>query len=301
MLIGTSPKPTTRVFALSDIHVDMQQNMAWLQALSPVDYTDATLILAGDVSDNLATLREALTCVRSKFAQVFFVPGNHELWVRRKEFPHSITKFWHIVQLCDALGVYTRPAKVGEGAGDSGVWIVPLFAWYVQPEEGQGSLFVAKKGEDPTLQMWSDKYFTIWPPLAAGMTVADYFLSMNEAHLAQTYDAPVISFSHFLPRMDLIFSTTEERRAADVLLRDRHPRFNFSRVAGCVGIETQIRRLGSVVHVYGHQHRNRNRLIDGVRYVSHCLGYPHERQQGLIRGAVDGPALIWETQMEKRS
>lgn len=299
-MIEGPPEQITRVFALSDIHVDLRQNMAWLQALSSSDYTDATLILAGDVSDNLVTLREALACVRSTFAQVFFVPGNHELWVRRTEYTDSITKFWHIVRLCDALGIHTRPAKVGESPGDSGVWIVPLFAWYVQPEEGPGSLFRSKPGEDQTLQMWSDKHFTVWPPLEAGMRVADYFLGMNEAHLAKTYDAPVISFSHFLPRTDLMFSTDEERRAGDVLPRDPHPRFNFSRVAGCVGIETQIRRLGSVVHVYGHQHRNRNRLIDGVRYVSHCLGYPHERRHRLMHGSVDGPALIWETVVRSR-
>jgi len=294
-MIGASSRRAAHVFALSDIHADLPQNRAWLEALSPGDYAEAALILAGDVSDSLATLREALACLRSKFAQVFFVPGNHELWVRRKECPDSIAKFWRIVQLCDELGIHTRPAKVGEGPGNPGVWIVPLFTWYVQPEEGQGSLFVVKPGEDPTLQMWSDKYFTVWPPLPTSMRVADYFLRLNEPHVANRYDAPVISFSHFLPRRELIFSTNEERKTAGVLQQDPHPRFNFSRVAGCAGIETQIRRLGSVVHVYGHQHRNRNRLIDGVRYVSHCLGYPHERAKGLMRGLAHGPALIWES------
>jgi predicted phosphodiesterase len=285
-------RASLRVFALSDIHVDMKPNMAWLQALSATDYADAALILAGDISDNLATLREALSRLCNLFTHVFFVPGNHELWVRRQEFSDSIAKFWYILQLCDTLGVHTTPTRVGTVNGTDGVWIVPLFSWYMRPEEGGGSLFVPKAGEDPSLQMWSDNYFIRWPSLGAGVTAADYFLRLNEAHLAKHYDTPVISFSHFLPRTDLIFSTPAERNAAGIRLTDPAPRFNFSRVAGCVGIEEQIRRLGAKVHVYGHQHRNRDRIIDGVRYVSRCLGYPREQQRYDLPS--EGPILIWE-------
>ena len=115
---------------------------------------------------------------------------------------------------------------------------------------------------------------------------------MNAARVERAYDAPVISFSHFLPRRDLIFSTLAERAALPRPPRDEHPRFNFSRVAGSAGIEAQIRRLGSTIHVYGHQHRNRDRAVDGVRYVSHCLGYPSSPEVG--PAAIDGPLTVWE-------
>ena len=39
------------------------------------------LIVAGDVSDNMDTLRTTLTLLCSKFGWVFFCPGNHDLWV----------------------------------------------------------------------------------------------------------------------------------------------------------------------------------------------------------------------------
>ena len=285
-----------RVFALSDVHVDYNPNWAWLQKLSPTDYTHDVLILAGDVSNNLDKLEAALLGGREKFADIFFVPGNHELWVRDMECADSMAKFWRVLELCDSLGVRTSPGKVGGvGSGDNSVWIVPLFSWYVKPEEGTDSLFVPKAGEDTTLEIWSDNYFIKWPPLKGAVTVAAYFLRMNERHLQRYYDVPVISFSHFLPRRDLIFREKEEKEAVKTTVPDTHPRFNFSRVAGCAGLEKQIRRLGSVIHVYGHQHRQRHRLIDGVLYISHCLGYPREREYGQVCGIGNGPKLIWET------
>jgi hypothetical protein len=99
---------------------------------------------------------------------------------------------------------------------------------------------------------------------------------MNEDRVNRAYAAPVISFSHFLPRRELMFSPRPHGES------DPHPEFNFSRVAGCSGIDDQIRRLGSRVHVYGHQHRNRDVTLEGVRYVSHCRGYPLERARGYL-------------------
>ena len=69
---------------------------------------------------------------------------------------------------------------------------------------------------------------------------------------------------------------------------------NFSRIAGCVGLEKQIRRLNSKIHVYGHQHRNWEWHLDHTSYLSHCLGYPREREKNLIDGIDQGPRLIWK-------
>ena len=40
-----------RVFAISDLHVDYDENDQWVAGLSTADYVDDLLILAGDVSD----------------------------------------------------------------------------------------------------------------------------------------------------------------------------------------------------------------------------------------------------------
>ncbi len=280
-----------RIFAISDVHADYPQNMALVEALSAGDHRRDTVLVAGDVTDDLARLGGVLRAFRERFAHVFFVPGNHELWVRRGESGDSVDKFGKVVRLCADLGVATDPARISSGSDDPGAWVVPLFSWYVKPEQGAESLYVPRDGDDPTLSMWADEVLTRWPER---LSVADYFLDMNEPHLGREYDAPVLSFSHFLPRREVMFRSPP----APPPRASRAVRFNFSRVAGSTRIEAQLRALGSVVHVHGHQHRNRDRVIDGVRYVSNCLGYPPERARGEIGESCGSLKLVWDTKSQ---
>lgn len=284
-----------RVLAVSDAHVDFPLNREWLRGLESSRYRDDALILAGDVTDDVECLEEVFRIVSNSFEHVFFVPGNHELWVRRGRFRDSVEKFEAVHELCRSFRIHTEPVRLG-GAG-SGVWVVPLLSWYVEPHEDASSLFVPKAGEDATLSHWSDKYFVRWPREWSHAVPAFRFLAMNEERVSRDYDAPVISFSHFLPRRELMLDPHSDRDRKS----DPHPQFNFSRVAGCSGLDAQIRRLGSRVHVYGHQHRNRDVTLDGVRYLSNCLGYPLERTMGYL--SVDGPdlAVAWDSERDFHS
>lgn len=281
-----------RVFAVSDLHVDYPPNMAWLRALEASGYSSDAVIVAGDVTDNLDRLEEGFRILRRSFAHVFFVPGNHDLWVRRGECRDSFKKFEEVSKLCRVCGVKTEPEKVG--SGDRSAWIVPLYSWYAEPEEGHTSLFVPKPGEDPSLELWSDRYFIRWPQAWNGNSISARFLEMNEPSILRHYDAPVISFSHFLPRRELLFGSHIDLDRK----RDPHPQFNFSRVAGCSALDRQLRRLPSRVHVYGHQHRNRNVVIEGVRYVSNCRGYPKERARGYLPENGRSLELVWNSTSE---
>jgi 3',5'-cyclic AMP phosphodiesterase CpdA len=73
-----------RILAISDLHTDFRENKVLLEQLSDVAYQQDILIAAGDISDRLETLTSTLTLLRAKFMRVFYVPGNHELWVRRQ-------------------------------------------------------------------------------------------------------------------------------------------------------------------------------------------------------------------------
>ena len=244
-----------------------------------------------------------------------FSPGNHELWIRSTKsrpntLENSIQKFHEIIELCNTVGVHTKPVKVhchGSTGGD--VWLVPLFSWYTQPEENKtDSLYVEGRNENREISksLWMDNHLCKWPETQ--VTISKYFENLNKELLAMEYDSPVISFSHFLPRQELIIPTEDEiksiekERQAMGLEQLNNPRlqgatagFNFSRYAGCKSLERQIRKLGSNIHIHGHQHRNRDRAIDGVQYISFCLGYPRERSQGLMWGfsRFNGPKQVW--------
>ncbi len=281
-------KKTMRILAISDIHIDHPQNLDWLHQLSRWDYKQDALLLAGDVSDRLDHLKRAFSLLKERFAAVFFVPGNHELWIRRETFADSLEKFHAILEVCRQFDVHTTPRRIGE-ENRHPVWVVPLFSWYLKPEDGPGSLFLPKPGEDPSLAMWADHYHVRWPETMTNAEANRYFLEHNTRYLPSVDHGLVITFSHFLPRQELIFP--ENFDPEEARKRDRFPQFNFSRVAGAWQLDAQLRAVGSTLHVYGHQHRNRNRTIHGVTYISHCLGYPvewHNHPEPVL------PVVVWE-------
>jgi predicted phosphodiesterase len=246
-----------RVFATSDLHTDYKENFRWLTQLSDTAYRDDALIVAGDVSDRLEIIRETFLLLRSKFRHLLFTPGNHELWVRNAEI-NSIDKLQQVLQLCAELGVATTPQRFDD------LWIVPLFSWY----DGV---------YDPEMKAWADFHLCKWPEDA--QPLADYFLRLNEPHL-HPYDAPVVTFSHFIPR-------------ADLLPPPEYLRISWlAHVSICKALDAQIRQLNSSVHVCGHTHTTFDRVIDDVRYVQNAVRYPKERRSGSLP-----IKLIWKPQL----
>ena len=281
-------KKYMRIFALSDIHIDFNENQRWVNNLSDTDFKNDVLILAGDICHNLEKLKNNLLNLRGKFTAMTFVPGNHDLWVRGEHWKNSIEKFDDIIGFCRDNDITVQPQKFGQ------VWMVPLFSWYTEPADGEDSLYWPKPGEDKSNRMWSDRYFVKWPAGDNGFSASRYFFERNREMLDGTYEGTVISASHFIPRKEMMFHEYPPKIDPEKIKKyDRNPGFNFSRVAGSSLIEEQIRIVGAQIHVYGHQHINRDREIDGVRYVAHCLGYPSERRRGTIRGIEEGIKQIW--------
>ncbi len=283
-----------RIFLISDVHVDFSENAKWLTQISDTDFKQDALILAGDVAHHFKKLQETLLRIDTKFKDIFFVPGNHDLWIHNSDWPDSIEKFLAIQHWCSEIGIHMNPKKLG-AEDPNPVWIVPLLSWYSDFGDGPDSLFIEKPGEDPESRMWSDRYYIKWPSKNNGFKASAYFSSLNENDLQKEYDSPVISFSHFLPRQETIFGESMKPDPEKVRKYDRNPKFNFSRVAGSALIEKQIRNLDSIIHAYGHQHINRDREIESIWYVSHCLGYPKERKRGTIKGIDRVLKLIWDT------
>ncbi|WP_411025522.1 metallophosphoesterase, partial [Salmonella sp. s55004] len=124
----------SRIFAISDLHVDCIENMYFVERLSFQKYQNDVLLLAGDVTDKMPLLKSALRILKKKFKEVCFVPGNHDIWIREpNSWEDSIGKFHRILDMCKSLNVKTDPLQVTLQDG-SDVWIVPLFSWYSTPE-----------------------------------------------------------------------------------------------------------------------------------------------------------------------
>ena len=238
-----------RVFAVSDIHVDYEVNARWIQGLSKSDYRDDVLILAGDVSHELAALASCIGALVARFRQVLFVPGNHDVWVLR-DAPSktSFDKFRDVAETVAASGASMEPFVEGNLA------IVPLLGWY-DYSFGEPS--------DALREIWMDYHACRWPQGVEAGAVAARFASLND-RIAPPVAAQVITFSHFLPRLDLIPAfVPRQHRVLDPVL-------------GSVLLERQLRRFNSTIHVYGHSHINRSIRINGVMYVNNAFGYPAE-------------------------
>jgi predicted phosphodiesterase len=238
-----------RIFTVSDIHVDFEENLRWFQNLSRVDYTDDLLILAGDVTDSLLLLEKTLQDLKERFREVFFIPGNHDLWVRRNPMaPNSLEKLQLIRAIAAGCGIRMEPFHWGT------LSIIPLYSWYD---------YSLAEPTPETFESWADFIACKWPVGFDEKRITGHFLEMNEPFLSITNQF-IISFSHFLPRIDLMpdFIPSSKQSIYPVL--------------GTSLLETQIRRLGSGIHVYGHSHVNTRAVKDNVLYINNAFGYPYE-------------------------
>ena len=238
-----------RIFALSDIHIDYDANAKWIANLSIAEYQDDVLILAGDVTDTRRLLEWCLTTLAKRFKKVLFTPGNHDLWVIREDREmDSLRKFDDVRAVVESSGASMQAFR------ERGVEIIPLLAWYD---------YSFGEPNEELRSMWMDYRACRWPSGYTEEDVAAHFASFNDKQVSVA-GATVITYSHFLPRIDLMpeFIPREHKLLYPIL--------------GSTRLERQLRRLNSSIHVYGHSHVNRHVKIDGVSYINNAFGYPNE-------------------------
>ena len=76
----------------------------------------------------------------------------------------------------------------------------------------------------------------------------------------------VLTFSHFLPRIDLLSEQAQLRFKG------------LPKMAGSPGLGPVVAGIGGEMHVFGHSHIPWDETIDGVRYLQHPLAYLQERR-----------------------
>ena len=213
------------------------------------DYQNDVLVLAGDVANTLSLLERSLRALCRRFRKVLFVPGNHDLWVVREAgCQTSLEKFQDVIDVVASSGASMQPFRHGR------LSIIPLLGWYDNSFGEPG---------ETLKQVWMDYHACRWPTGFEANQIAIHFTTLNQKYAAPV-DGKVITFSHFLPRIDLMPASFPEDK------RWLYP------VLGTARLEAQLRQLNARVHIYGHSHLNRMITIDGVTYINNAFGYPYE-------------------------
>lgn len=282
-------RPEMTFYAISDVHAERKENMAWVQALPRTP--NSTLLVAGDLGVSLHQVDAALRSFKEKFDHVFYCYGNHETWCKVHvaadnaiaSYGDSYEKLAALRDLCDSLGVITTARLI------AGVWVVPVLGWYHSDWD-----------VEPPLQAPPGQRLDREPPEAERFATDTHAckwggVENGSRELAQRLDAenerwgvwplpqelkdnlreprgqrrhPVISFSHFLPRVELM----PEKR---FLFQP-----NLPKIVGSDFVRQRVRELEPDLHVFGHSHFPWDMTLDdGVRYRSWPLGTPEEQSR----------------------
>ncbi|CAK9059793.1 unnamed protein product [Durusdinium trenchii] len=269
--------------------IALEENLLWVNNLSETEYVDDALILAGDVSDSMITLELTLQTLVHKFADVFFVPGNHDLWTG--DDMDSLGKLLEIFTLCKRLGIHTVAKRIG--TPEQGCWVCPILSWHHQSWDPEPDLEGWDLPTDPALCM-ADFSRCRFPPAVSmfddsasrRVDALNDQLKLQEA-LVDRQDEPLVTFSHFLPRIELLL----EKRFLMIPCLAKASGSNFLRA--------RVEQLKPDVHIFGHTHFGWDTVLDGVRYVQAALGYPHEREMRWLSMANGdfgaAPLLLWSS------
>jgi 3',5'-cyclic AMP phosphodiesterase CpdA len=251
-----------KLLAISDLHTNHAENWAALSrmAAQPHDW----LIVAGDVAEKITHFRQAMDLLSHRFAQVFWTPGNHDLWTipTDGDSQRGLAKYFQLVEICREFGVLTPEDPFAQWPGsDPPLFIAPIFTLYdysfrpndVSADEALAWAEAAGVVATDEIILYPDPY----PSRQAWCHVRCQF---TEDRLRETAVlGNLILINHFPLRYDL------------VNLR-RIPRFSIW--CGSKLTEDWHTRFPVTAVVYGHLHIPGTHYRDGVRFEEVSLGYP---------------------------
>ncbi len=272
-----------KLYAISDIHLGFARNRQAFAALS--DHPEDWLILAGDVGETRDHLEFALRIATERFAQVLWVPGNHDLWTvpAAADSARGEAKYRELVELCRRYAVLTPEDPFATWPGAPGPHTIALlfllYDYSFRPVDV--SVEQAVNWAMQTGVRCADERLLHPDPHPSRQAWCEVRCDSAAAALAAAADRhPMVLVNHFPLREDLV----------------RLPRIpRFSIWCGTKRTETWHRRFNARVVVSGHLHTPNTKWADGVRFEEVSLGYPRQRRcerhiDQYLREILPGPA-----------
>ena len=256
-----------KLYAISDLHLDYPVNRDALDSIPP--FPEDWLILGGDICTTFDDLRFALNLLTRRFAQVLWVPGNHDLWtgiagVRER----GEEKYMKLVSVCRDFDVMTPEDPYPLWQGEGGLhYLVPLFLLYdysFRPDHVPREKAVQWAEESGVV--CTDEHLLDPAPHTSRTAWCCARCEYSEKRIRETFhgDVPLILINHFPLRADLVRLV-------------RIPRFSIW--CGTHRTESWHLQFKASVVISGHLHIRSTTYRDGVRFEEVSLGYPRSWDQ----------------------
>ncbi|MDQ1740828.1 MAG: hypothetical protein QOE53_2480 [Pseudonocardiales bacterium] len=268
LLVSAVTSETAKLLAVSDLHMGYADNRKIVDHLQPTTDQD-WLLVAGDVGEVAEQIASTLAALRSRFATVIWVPGNHELWSHKAD-PLTLRgdyRYQHLVGLCREIGVLTPedPYPVWTGGGGP-VTVAPLFLLYdytFRPP-GADTQEAALEAAYQSGIVCTDEHLLHPDPYPSREAWCRARVEYTMQRLAaRDPELPTVLVNHYpLTRLPTL-----------VL---RHP--EFAQWCGTELTADWHQRYAAAAVVYGHLHIPRTTFEDGTRFEEVSLGYPREWQ-----------------------
>ncbi|KAF1979003.1 metallophosphoesteras-like protein [Bimuria novae-zelandiae CBS 107.79] len=280
---GTLPPPPpaeppepARLWAISDLHLSYKGNREELEKLEP--RPSDGLIICGDVGETAEHLRQCFTTATACFRQVWWVPGNHELFTMpssKEGGTRGAAKYMECVNIARAFGVLTPEDEFVIWDGDGGPCVIaPIFTLYdysFRPAHVPLEEALEWANEENILA--TDEHLLHNDPYASRIEWCNTLVERAETKLAaavmENLGTKLVIINHWPLREDLV----------NIPLVPR-----FIIWCGTKQTEDWHNKYNAKVVVSGHLHVRRTDWKDDTRFEEVSLGYPKQWKDCQERG-----------------
>lgn len=265
-----APDTPGRLWAIADLHLSYKTNREELEELRP--RPNDGLIICGDVGETPEHLRLAFKKATSCFRNVFWAPGNHELYTLPTQKEHGLRgekKYEECVEIAREFDVRTPEDDFMLWEGEGGpCYIAPIFTLYdysFRPDDVklEDALNWAKEENIEA----TDEVLLHPDPYSSRIEWCNAQLARTEKKLAAAIsaepDTKLIIVGHWPLRQDLVKLFSVPR---------------FSLWCGTKHTEDWHNKYNAKVVVSGHLHVRRTDWRDDTRFEECSMGYPRQWQ-----------------------